>query len=592
MPYDLGATLTLNWQDNSDNEDGFEVERKEGNAAEYIRYGQVTADQTSFLDNAVIEGSTYCYRVAAFNAAGNSGYTAVECAYGLNVDLAGTGTGKVTGSGIDCGSDCTETYPADVLVTLTAVPNAGSLFAGWSGDSDCLDGVLGMGSAKNCTATFEIEPPPPPPPVTLLVSIIKVLTVHGSGDGSVSSSPDGIDCGASCSQSFASGTSVTLTADPDSTSIFTGWSGGGCSGSSTCTVTLAADTTVNANFEPEVFTLTVSVAGSGTVTGPGIDCGEDCSETYRTGELVTLTATSEGGGKLESWSDAGCASSSSCELTLTSDTALVATFGAEPVAPVPMLFGTVEADGQWRRVAFDEPFPDPVVIATGAGFNDPAPGIVRIQNVDDSGFDIRFQEWDYLDDDHPVESVGYIVVKRGEYELDDGTRLEANTVNTNEMRSYEAVVFNQSFELIPVVLTTVATVNESDALTTRIRNINTDGFELQLREQEANKKRHDTETVGYLAWEPSSGLLGGISFEVGNTQDVVTHNWYAIGFEASFADGPVFLAGMQTRDGGDTAAMRWQNKDEAGVDVKVEEEQSKNPEVNHTTEVVGYIVAE
>lgn len=70
----------------------------------------------------------------------------------------------------------------------------------------------------------------------------------GTGTGSVSSSPPGIDCGATCSASFADGTPVTLTATADSGSTFSGWSGGGCSGTSTCRVTLSSDTAVTATF--------------------------------------------------------------------------------------------------------------------------------------------------------------------------------------------------------------------------------------------------------------------------------------------------------------------------------------------------------
>jgi hypothetical protein len=43
---------------------------------------------------------------------------------------------------------------------------------------------------------------------------------------------------------------VTLTAAPAAGSAFTGWSGGGCSGTGTCAVALAADVTVTANFGP------------------------------------------------------------------------------------------------------------------------------------------------------------------------------------------------------------------------------------------------------------------------------------------------------------------------------------------------------
>jgi hypothetical protein len=77
-----------------------------------------------------------------------------------------------------------------------------------------------------------------------------VLTISrtGAGAGSVSSSPAGIACGATCSHGFKAGTVVALAASPDSGSTFAGWSGGGCSGTGSCQVTLDTDTVVTANF--------------------------------------------------------------------------------------------------------------------------------------------------------------------------------------------------------------------------------------------------------------------------------------------------------------------------------------------------------
>ena len=69
----------------------------------------------------------------------------------------------------------------------------------------------------------------------------------GGGAGSITSSPAGINCGSTCSASFASGTAVTLSAAPDATSTFAGWSGA-CSGTGACTVTLTADASVTATF--------------------------------------------------------------------------------------------------------------------------------------------------------------------------------------------------------------------------------------------------------------------------------------------------------------------------------------------------------
>lgn len=61
----------------------------------------------------------------------------------------------------------------------------------------------------------------------------------GSGSGTVTSVPAGISCGTDCSEGYADGTTVTLTASPSAGSQFTGWSGAGCSGTATCSVTMS-----------------------------------------------------------------------------------------------------------------------------------------------------------------------------------------------------------------------------------------------------------------------------------------------------------------------------------------------------------------
>jgi hypothetical protein len=80
----------------------------------------------------------------------------------LTVSKAGTGSGNVTGAGIDCGSDCSENYPQGDSVTLTAEAGTGSTFAGWSGactgTGTC---TVTLDANKTATATFDLTPPPP-----------------------------------------------------------------------------------------------------------------------------------------------------------------------------------------------------------------------------------------------------------------------------------------------------------------------------------------------------------------------------------------------------------------------------------------------
>jgi hypothetical protein len=73
------AQLTLSWQDNSDNEDDFAIERKTGTTGTYAQITLVGVNITSYVDTNVTSGVIYCYRVQAVNSAGVSTYSNEAC---------------------------------------------------------------------------------------------------------------------------------------------------------------------------------------------------------------------------------------------------------------------------------------------------------------------------------------------------------------------------------------------------------------------------------------------------------------------------------------------------------------------------------
>jgi hypothetical protein len=74
----------------------------------------------------------------------------------LNVTRDGNGNGIVAGTGIQCGTDCSENHIEGTRVTLTATPSAGSIFSGWKGACENSSGscVVTMNSAQSVVATF------------------------------------------------------------------------------------------------------------------------------------------------------------------------------------------------------------------------------------------------------------------------------------------------------------------------------------------------------------------------------------------------------------------------------------------------------
>ncbi len=110
-------------------------------------------------------------------------------------------------------------------------------------------------------STYSVIDDSDPTPTTHTVSVTKM----GSGTGTVTGT--GISCGSDCSETVSS--SITLTASPSSDSTFSGWSGGYCTGTSSCTITPSADATVIANFDaipvaPVIQTRTTGGSGGGS----------------------------------------------------------------------------------------------------------------------------------------------------------------------------------------------------------------------------------------------------------------------------------------------------------------------------------------
>jgi len=152
---------------------------------------------------------------------------------------SGTVTSDVTG--IDCGATCKANFTYNSQVVLTATAGSDSVFTGWSPASVC-SGTgtcpVTINKAKKVTATFT-------GPYALTVK----KKLSGAATGAVTSSPAGIDCGATCKANFTYNSPVVLTAEPGTNAVFAGWSPSSiCSGAGTCSVTMDRAKTVTARF--------------------------------------------------------------------------------------------------------------------------------------------------------------------------------------------------------------------------------------------------------------------------------------------------------------------------------------------------------
>ncbi|MEM7453991.1 MAG: pre-peptidase C-terminal domain-containing protein [Planctomycetota bacterium] len=240
----------------------------------------------------------------------------------------------------------------------------------------------------------------------------------------------------------------------------------------------------------------------------------------------------------------------------------------------------------WRTVQFDRTYNDPVVVAGPPSLNGTDATTVRIRNVTSNGFEIQLDEWDYLNGTHVAEEVSYVVMEAGTHQLPDGTKIVAQNSYVNH--DFRRIGFGSHFELRPIVLGQTVTTNGPSAVTTRVRMTNTGGFDIKLQEQELSDGTHSYETVSWLAIERGITQTNGLDVEAGFAADRVDHEGYRLQFQNQFSNKPVFLAGMQSYVGANTANIRLTDINRNNTGILISEETSLDPETEHDEELIGY----
>lgn len=244
--------------------------------------------------------------------------------YALTINKTGEGGGTVTSapSGINCGSTCTATFTTGASVVLTAAPDSGSVFGGWSGGCSGT-GTCSVSMSSDTAVTVAFVP------CTFNIAPAANQFTYSGGSGSVSVTTAG-----ACGWTAGSNVSwITIT------------SGNSGTGNGTVSYTVAENTapdqrTGSVTIAGQVFTITQTGASQGSLniikTGSGngvitssdnkINCGATCTAAFKLGTTVTLTATADTGITFEGWSGGGCTGKGVCTITVTTNTTLTAGF--------------------------------------------------------------------------------------------------------------------------------------------------------------------------------------------------------------------------------------------------------------------------
>ena len=254
----------------------------------------------------------------------------------FTVTKGGTGNGSFT-----CSEDggavggCTKSFNEGHSVTVIATPAKGSVFVEFTGGTGSAAACNGIKTTE-CTFTIEADS-------TLKGNFAKethsiTITKGGSGEGSVECKVGAGPFG-SCEVLVETGSQVTVKATAALHSSVAPFSGGAgsatvCNGKMIeCTFPLVSDSALTANFNKITHTLSVSTAGTGSGS---VTCnGGACAASYDEGTSVTFAATANSGSTFAGFSGGGC-SGASCTVTMGADTAVTATFNANPTPPPPI----------------------------------------------------------------------------------------------------------------------------------------------------------------------------------------------------------------------------------------------------------------
>jgi len=258
--------------------DGRNLYSSEGNYTGAI--GEFTRNANGSLTQ--LGGANNCIEE---NSSGDGTHPPEGCGTNTGHGLGEGGTLQVSPDGADVyvaatSDDCNEPchaalaeFARNAAGSLTQLPSPNNCIEE-QGGSDCgnetghglSDGSAGLAISPGDDTVYATGQDD----IAEFARTLPVLTVSlsGPGSGTITDGTGAISCAPTCSHAYPIGSVVTLTATPRAGSGLASWSGGGCSGNSTCQVTMNADTAVTATFDIQSSPATV-LTGAPAVTATG-----------------------------------------------------------------------------------------------------------------------------------------------------------------------------------------------------------------------------------------------------------------------------------------------------------------------------------
>jgi hypothetical protein len=221
--------------------------------------------------------------------------------------------------------------------------------------------------------------------------------------------------------------------------------------------------------------------------------------------------------------------------------------------------------GKPIRVNFGSNVDNPVIVLTGTVALGSPPYTLRVVDRDATGFSFMVEEWEYQTTSRfGSVTINWVAVAAGTHTLSDGRMVEAGTMLADHESG--SVNFAAQFETAPVVLTSVMSSLDPNAVDSSPLNVTATGFDARLQQEEALEGPRAKELVGYIAFS-----VGGTV----QTKTNVTHNSTSVSFGDSFTQS-VVVADTQTLVEADTQSLMLRSQSSTGASVFVAEEPSSD----------------
>jgi VCBS repeat-containing protein len=257
--------------------------------------------------------------------------------------------------------------------------------------------------------------------------------------------------------------------------------------------------------------------------------------------------------------------------------------------------GQAEIGVEGLIIALTRSYLDPVIILSINSLNDADPIAARVRWSTSSHMEIMIQESTELDNLHVAETVSWMVVEAGVWDLGGGVVLEADTIDTNNLarHGFENVAHAADFDGDVATLTQVQSFTGTSFVRTRQQFGDEDGFQVMLEEEQAqNGGGHSTETVGWVSMGIGATTAGNGALEIGKINPGVPDEGHFEAFGVDFDDAPILFTQMAGRYGIDPAAARALDVTADGFFVFAEEDTSVDAETDHAPEIVDWFAFE